>query len=194
MAQKALSAVARLKQGVGVGMAIDVLRGSARAEVRTRGYDQIKTYGAGRETSSFDWNQYFGQLISLGYLYIAHEDYNKARLTPAAKRVLYDGEKVELVRMTTVKARRQQEESKTKQRATTKREHLGLFDKLRELRKELAREFGIPPYLVFNDKTLHEMVDVKPTTDAEMARISGVGERKLHRFGERFMAVIKEDG
>ncbi len=193
LAQKALSAVARLRQNVGVGMAIDVLRGSAKADIVNRGYDQIKTYGAGRDVSVFDWNQYFNQLISLGYLYIAHEDYNKARLTPAAKRVLFAGETVELVRMTTVKARRKAEDDKTKQRAAVKRESLGLFDKLREVRRELAREFGIPPYLVFNDKTLHEMVEMKPTTDHEMARINGVGERKLHRFGDRFMEVIRAE-
>lgn len=193
LAQKALSAVARLRQSVGVGMVIDVLRGSAKADIVNRGYDQIKTYGAGRDVSVFDWNQYFNQLISLGYLYIAHEDYNKAKLTPAAKRVLFEAETVELVRMTTVKARRKAEDDKTKQRASVKRESMGLFDKLREVRRELAREFGIPPYLVFNDKTLHEMVEMKPTTDHEMARINGVGERKLHRFGDRFMAVIKAE-
>lgn len=192
LAQKALSAVARLKQSVGMGMVIDVLRGSARADIISRGYDKIKTYGAGRDISTFDWNQYFNQLISLGYLYLAHEDYNKVKLTPAARRVLFDGEQVELVKMTTIKARREQEDKKTKERATVKRERLGLFDELREVRKELAREFGIPPYLVFNDVTLQEMTEQKPVTDAEMGRITGVGERKLHRFGEQFMAVIKK--
>lgn len=194
LAQKALSAVARLRESVGVGMTIDVLRGSARAEIRSRGYDKIRTYGAGRDVSVFDWNQYFNQLISLGYLYVAHEDYNKVKLTPAAKRVLYDKEPVELVRMTTVKERRKSEDKKTKQRASAGGgEVTGLFEKLRLLRREMAQEFGIPPYLVFNDKTLHEMVEMKPTTDAEMARVNGVGERKLHRFGNRFMEVIKTD-
>lgn len=192
LAQKALSAVARLKQGVGAGMAIDVLRGSARADIKRNGYDQVKTYGAGRDVSAFDWNQYFGQLISLGYLYVAHEDYNKIRLTPAARRVLFDGEKVELVKMTTIKKRRDEESRKTAKRAAVKRDKMGLFDELRELRRQLAREFGIPPYLVFNDATLNEMVAEKPVTDAQMGRISGVGERKLHRFGDQFMGVIKD--
>lgn len=192
LAQKALSAVARLHESVGTGMVIDVLRGSARQEIRRNGYDQIKTYGAGRDVSTFDWNQYFGQLISLGYLYVAHEDYNKVKLTPAARRVLFEGDTVELVRMTTIKKRREAESQKTAKRATVKREKLGLFDELRKLRKEMAREFGIPPYLVFNDVTLQEMVDQQPVTDAAMGRISGVGERKLHRFGEPFMAVIRK--
>jgi len=192
LAQKALSAVARLKQSVGTGMAVDVLRGSARADIKRNGYDRIKTYGAGRDISVFDWNQYFNQLISLGYLYVAHEDYNKVRLTPAAHRVLFNGEKVELVKMTTIKKRRDEESKKTAKRAAVKREIKGLFDELRELRRRLAREFGIPPYLVFNDATLNEMVAEKPVTDAQMGRISGVGERKLHRFGEQFMGVIRE--
>ncbi|SEP98090.1 DNA helicase RecQ [Neolewinella agarilytica] len=194
LAQKALSAVARLKESVGAGMAIDVLRGSARADLRSRGYDQVKTYGAGRDISAFDWNQYFNQLISLGYLYVAHEDYNKVKLTPAARRVLFEKETVELVKMTTIKKRREAAGAKTRKFAETKRENMSLFDKLRQVRKDLAREFGIPPYLVFNDATLHEMVDQRPVTDAEMGRISGVGERKLHRFGDRFIAVIKAEG
>lgn len=193
LAQKALSAVARLRESVGVGMTIDVLRGSARAEIRSRGYDQIRTYGAGRDVSVFDWNQYFNQLISLGYLYVAHEDYNKVKLTPAARRVLFEKEPVELVRMSTVKERRKGAEKKTKQRVTAGRDTGGLFEKLRSLRREMAQEFGVPPYLVFNDKTLHEMVERRPTTDAEMARVNGVGERKLQRFGDRFMEVIRAE-
>ena len=192
LAQKALSAVARLKESVGTGMVIDVLRGSARQEIRRGGYDRIKTYGAGRDISAFDWNQYFNQLLSLGYIYVAHEDYNKVKLTPAARRVLFNGESVELVKMTTVKKRRDEEKQKTAKRAAVKREKLGLFDEFRELRRELAREFGIPPYLVFDDKTLQEMVAKKPVTDAELSRISGVGERKLHRFGSQFLAVIRK--
>ena len=192
LAQKALSAVTRLRQNVGTNMTIDVLRGSARAEIRSRGYDKIKTYGAGRDVSVFDWNQYFNQLISLGYLYVAHEDYNKLKLTPAAKRVLFDGERVELVRMQTVKERRQTAEKIKKERIVITEASRGLFEQLREARRELAKEFGIPPYLVFHDSTLQEMAELKPTSDLEMARISGVGERKLHRFGDRFMAVIRE--
>lgn len=192
LAQKALSAVARLRESVGVGLAIDVLRGSARAEIRNRKLDQVKTYGAGRDISTFDWNQYFSQLISLGYLYVAHEDFNKVKLAPAARRVLFEGETVELVKMATIKERRQQEEKKTAQRASVRQEKMDLFEELRVVRRELSQQFGIPPYLVFNDATLQEMVAEKPITDAEMGRISGVGERKLHRFGDAFMTVIKK--
>ncbi len=191
IAQKALSAVARLRESVGIGMTIDVLRGSARQDVRRLGYDQIKTYGAGRDMSTYDWNQYFGQLISLGYLYVAHEDYNKLRLTSGARRVLFDGEKVELVRFDIIKDRQKQESGKTAGRAAAPRSRGSLFEALREVRRTLAREAAIPPYLIFSDKTLEEMAAAAPTTEHALARISGVGEVKLGRFGAHFIQAIK---
>ena len=195
LAQKALSAVYRLKESVGVNMTIDVLRGSARSEIRGRGYDRIKTYGAGRETSSFDWNQYFNQLISLGYLYVAHEDYSKIKLSPGAKRVLFEGEKVELVKMATIKDRRAAAKVSTPKRergATVKRERLGLYEELRELRKAIGQEKGLPPYVIFHDTSLQEMTDQLPINDAEFGRIGGVGEAKLANYGEAFMRVIRK--
>ena len=191
IAQKALSAVARLRESVGIGMTIDVLRGSSRQDVKRNGYDQIKTYGAGRDMSTYDWNQYFGQLISLGYLYVAHEDYNKLRLTNGARRVLFDGEKVELVKFDIIKDRQKEEASKTAKRAAAPRSRGTLFEALREVRRSLAREAAIPPYLIFSDKTLEEMAAAAPTTELAMARIGGVGEVKLGRFGAHFIQAIK---
>ncbi|MEL6141037.1 MAG: DNA helicase RecQ [Bacteroidota bacterium] len=192
VAQKALSAVARLKQNVGMGTVIDVLRGSQNQTIRHNGYDQIKTYGAGRDMSVYDWNYYFGQLVNLGYVYPAHEDFNKLKLTPAAKRVLFEGEKVELVRFKTLKERKAAEEKQSKARVKSENPRLrdGLFDHLRELRKQLAREMGIPPYQIFPDRTLEEMAATKPTHELELARISGVGEYKLKRYGDVFIDAI----
>jgi ATP-dependent DNA helicase RecQ len=191
LAQKALSVVARLKQSVGINMAIDVLRGSARQDVRKNGYDRIPTYGAGRELSTYDWNQYFNQLISLGYLYVAHEDYHKLRLARAARRVLFDGERVELVKFQTIKERQRAEKAKSGKRASAPRSRGTLFEELREVRRALAREFSIPPYLIFSDKTLEEMAAAAPTTELGLSRISGVGEAKLARFGDHFLRVIR---
>ena len=191
LAQKALSAVARVRESTGLGMTIDILRGSSRKDVLANGYDQVKTYGAGRDLSTYDWNQYFGQLISLGYLYVAHEDFNKLRLAPAARRVLFDGERVELVKFQTIRDRQKQEEVRTAKRAAAPRSRNSLFDALRELRRTLAREASIPPYLIFSDKTLEEMAAAEPTSEREMARINGVGEVKLARFGDHFIQAIK---
>ena len=191
LAQKALSVVARLREAVGMGMAIDVLRGSARQDLRKNGFDRVKTYGAGRDMSTYDWTQYFGQLISLGYLYVAHEDYNKLRLAPAARRVLFDGEQVELVQFQTIKERKAQEEKKTAKRAAAPRSRDSLFELLREVRRSLAKDAAIPPYLIFSDKTLEEMAAAAPTSELGMARISGVGEVKLARFGDHFLQAIR---
>ena len=194
IAQKALSAVARLRQSVGINLTIDVLRGSSRQDILRNGYDRVKTYGVGRDMSVYDWNQYFNQLISLGYLYVAHEDYHKLRLSPGAKRVLYDGETVELVKFQTIKDRKKQEADKTAKRAAAPRTRNSLFAALREVRRTLAKEAAIPPYLIFSDKTLEEMAAAAPTTDAALSRISGVGEVKLARFGAHFIQAIKAYG
>ena len=192
IAQKALSAVARLRESVGLNLTIDILRGSAKREVLSRGFDRIKTYGAGRDISLNDWSFFWNQLINLGYAYIAHEDHNKLRLTPAARRVLFEGERVDLVKFQTTQARKKNEEAQAGKRAANPRSRGELFDRLRSVRTELAREFGIPPYLVFSDKTLEEMAALQPTTDMAFSQVSGVGERKLERFGEHFMSVIRD--
>lgn len=192
VAQKALSGVARLKQNVGMNMLIDVLRGSQNQAIRQQGYDQIKTYGAGRDLSTYDWNYYLGQLINLGYLYVAHEDFNKLRLSPAAKRVLFEGEKVELVRFQILKSRREAADQATKSKYSSANPQArgGLFEQLRALRKILAQQSGLPPYAIFSDQTLGEMAAMKPITSLEMARISGVGEVKLHKYGDDFIDAI----
>ncbi len=193
IAQKALSAIYRLRQKVGMSMLIDVLRGSGKKEIFERGYQNIKTYGAGREIPYLEWQHYLLQLLNYGYIEIAHDDHNVVRLMPASERVLFKGEKVALVRFATLKERQKAEKEKAK---AAKVERQGvrdeLFETLRQLRKQLAQERGVPPYIIFNDKTLEEMAAVRPMTDEDMKRISGVGERKLHLYGSYFIDAIIE--
>ncbi len=190
LAQKALSAVYRMREKVGMTTLIDVLRGSGKQELRDKGYDQIKTFGAGRDLSNSDWQNYLFQLINLGYLDIAYDEFGAVKLTEASQRVLFDKEAIELVRLATLKER--QEQAKAKAKAKPKRERVrdDLFEVLRKLRRQLAQQKGVPPYIIFSDKTLEEMAAVKPVTDEQMAQISGVGERKLHLYGDTFMTEI----
>ncbi len=193
IAQKALSAVARLGQAAGLTTVIDVLRGSAKKEVFEKGYHEIKTYGAGRDLTINDWQHYIGQLINLGYLYIAHEDHHALRLTPASRRLLFENEKVELVRMATVKERQEAEKERTKAPPTVReRVRDELFEILRQVRKRLAQQYGLPPYMIFSDATLEEMAAARPVTDLDLSRISGVGEQKLKKYGDAFMEAILE--
>ncbi len=192
LAQKALSAIYRLREQVGLNTVVDVLRGSGKREIFERGYDRIKTYGAGRDIRFNDWMFYLRQLINLGYIYVAQEDHNTLKLNPAANRVLFHGERVPLVQFATVKERQEAAKTRSRRRAQAARKRDSLFEHLRQLRRDLARRQGIPPYLIFTDASLEEMAAAKPQNDLEFQSISGVGERKLQRYGDAFMTAIRE--
>ncbi|MFA8437102.1 MAG: DNA helicase RecQ [Marinifilaceae bacterium] len=191
IAQKALSAIYRLQEKVAAGVLIDVLRGSARQEILQKGYNQIKTYGAGKDISLQDWQQYLLQLLNLGYLTVAYDEGNALKLTEHSREVLFQGRKVMLVHLASMKSQ-PETQVKAKPRTTRQAEREELFEALRKLRKKLAAESNIPPYLVFSDATLKEMAEDKPTTEFEMKMISGVGVRKYQLYGDLFINEIME--
>jgi len=190
VAQKALSAVARTNERVGMGMLIDILRGSTRKEIVEKGYHQIKTYGAGKDISTADWQQYLLQLLQLGLIEVAYDEGNTLKLTEASKQVLFRNRKVNLVQMSVILEKNQEKKEETKQKSASQRLKEELFDQLVALRKEIALAEGIPPYLVFTDATLTEIADKKPLIEAEMKNISGVGEKKYKQYGRKFLKVV----
>ena len=190
IAQKALSAVARLKEQVGSTLLIDVLRGSGRKEIMQRGYQNIKTYGAGRDLPIRDWQYYLMQLTNQGLIEVAYDENGALKLTESSKAVLFDGQKIQLVKMQVADKRAEREKAKAKTKTKRERVRDDLFERLRQLRRELARKEGIPPYVVFSDKTLEEMAAKRPLLDADMMEVSGVGEKKLKRYGNLFMDQI----
>lgn len=190
IAQKALSAIYRLREKVGMQMLIDVLRGAGRKELLAHNYHEIKTYGAGRDLSTAEWQHHLSFLLNLGYVEIAHDDHNVLKLTPASKRVLFENEKVQLIKMKTLKERQEQEKEKSQQITVRQRATGELFEVLRQLRLKLARDRGIPPYLIFSDATLEEMAAMKPITQLEMSRVAGVGDFKLKEYGDVFLDTI----
>lgn len=192
IAQKALSAVARLKEKVGIRLLIDVLRGSQRKEIIEQGFDRIKTYGMGADISAFDWQLLIGQLINLGFLEIAYDQRNVLKLTPLSKEVLFESKEVQLVRMADIKQRQESEKSKLKKKSVKERVRDELFEVLRKLRRDIAQKNGIPPYLVFSDASLEQMAASRPITEFDFSMISGVGEKKLRQYGQVFMDKIKE--
>jgi ATP-dependent DNA helicase RecQ len=187
LAQKALSALMRMQENVGMGMLIDVLRGSTRRELIEKGFDKIKTYGAGADMPLAEWQHVLTQLLNLGLLEIAYEQNYTLRITQAGRAVLFDGAKVELSRREEIAPLRKEEP-----RTTTGPYDEKLFETLRRLRLRLAREAGIPPYQVFTDATLEEMSRRFPESEAAMRGISGVGERKMKNYGEEFIAAIRQ--
>lgn len=197
--QKALSAIARTNESIGMQMLIDILRASGRAELISRGYHLLKTYGAGRDLSYKMWREYIYQMLQLGYIEIDYASSNVLRITPSGRKVLY-GE-------TTARLAVYKEPEQTE--TTTKRGKKGdfkarpirpkeastieetLFDSLRQLRKQLAEKENTRAYLIFSDAALQDMVDKKPLTLDEFAEIKGVGQIKQERYGKVFIALIR---
>ncbi|WP_028375300.1 DNA helicase RecQ [Leeuwenhoekiella sp. MAR_2009_132] len=185
IAQKALSTIARAKETQPIGTLIDVLRGAKNAAVLDKELDTLSTYGIGADISWKDWQHYFLQLINQGYCEIAFHLRNSLHLTTSSKAVLFEGKKVRL----TEPVDNPTPEVITSDKPKTKKAN-ALFEKLRMLRAEIAKEENIPAYLVFSDKTLQEMERARPTTEMELLEISGVGQRKLEVYGDEFIKAI----
>ena len=188
--QMALSAISRLKERVPSGLLIDVLRGSQRKEIFENGYNNIKTYGVGHELSYFDWQQSLLQMLNQGLFEVAYDENTNLKLTEVGKKVLFEGKKIKLVKVS------QSEKFKTKkdrrQKKLTKGEKLKLSMAalLRDTRKEIAKIEGMPAYIVFSDKTLDELAEKRPVTIGELSKISGMGEFKLDKYGETLVQNI----
>ena len=189
-AQKALSCVYRVGQRYGMGHVIEVLRGAQSQRIRELGHDKLSTYGIGKEQSHEYWLSVLRQLIHKGLLVQNITRHLVLQLTEAARPILRGEHPLELAVPRTEllpakKLRRRELE-------LAQGEDAALFRELRKLRKQLAEDEGIPPYVVFNDATLLELAQFKPTNDDEMLMINGVGYRKLERFGEAFLECIRE--
>ncbi|GGK81431.1 DNA helicase RecQ [Rufibacter glacialis] len=187
LAQKILSAVARTKETVASAQVVDILRGSRNQLTISRGYDQLKTFGAGREVPSQDWQRYIHQLINQGILEVAYDEHGALKLTNASQEVLFRGKKVELVKFQAPLPKEEKEKRQKKSRSGVEN---ALFEHLRQLRKQLANERNIPPYVVFTDNTLQEIVEQRPTNKPAFLAISGVAQAKYEQYGEIFINAI----
>lgn len=199
--QKALSAIARADEQIGTRTLIDILKGYASQEVIEKGYDKLKTYGAGRNVPGKDWQDYLLQMLNLGYFEIAYNENNHLKITEAGKKVLFGKERAQLVvikREESYGKKGSAKENKTASPAPLftptvfENEDEGLFEALRQLRKKLADQLAIPAYIVLSDKTLHLLALKKPGDMEAFGEISGIGEFKKEKYGKDFLAVINE--
>jgi len=199
-AQKLLSCAVRTGQRFGAQHLINVLRGSDNDRVRQWNHDLLPTYGIGLELSAQEWRGVVRQLVARGLLAVDPSGYGGLQLTPAARPVLHGDQRLELRRdllaavaapeRAARKRRTAALEALTAEVTQLDNETEALFDRLRRKRKELADEQGVPPYVVFHDKTLAAMALHRPRTPEALLRIGGVGQAKLKRFGEAFLAEI----
>ncbi len=189
--QMALSALTRLKEKVGIGALIDVLRGSQKTYIFQNGYHRIKTYGVGKEVSYQDWQHYILQMLHQGLIEIAYDQKHVLKITNAGNEVLFHGRKVKLVqphdKYEDVPYLRPEPQKTKKEKFED-----GLFDALRKLRKLIADSKGVPPYVVFSDATLKEMATNHPINHDELSIISGIGDFKLAEYGEVFINEIQK--
>lgn len=198
LVQKALSAIMRTKQQVGFKLLIDILRGASNQEVYQKGYHLIKTYGCGRDVQFKDWQDYLLQMLHLGYIEIDYKDNSHIKITSQGEDVLYKRKQAQLAIINredfTVKGRKQKERQQLhfEELQTEMAEDKTLFENLRQLRLKIASERGIPPYVIFSDKTLHQLAIVQPITYIAFGSISGIGTHKLESLGTIFVKAIRE--
>ncbi len=194
VAQKALSCVYRTGQRFGVGHLVSVLRGEADERIRSLGHDALSTFGVGADLDKTQWRGVFRQLVASGLLATDEEGYGTLRLTPASRAVLRGEQPVLLRRQADSAARRAQRKQARGERARGNLDiaphESPLWDALRELRARLAKEQGVPAYVIFHDATLLAMLRERPQSLRELGAISGVGERKLERYGEDFLGLL----
>ena len=190
----ALSTVYRTGQRFGVVHLIDVLLGKATPKVSQFNHDKLSTFGIGKSVSQQKWSSIFRQLVAGGLLATDIEAYGGLKLTEAARPVLKNETTVWLRRdIEVVKTK----SSKVERSSRAKEAYEGLNDDplwhaLKAKRLALAREQGVPPYVIFHDATLLEILNNKPSNLTEMGRINGVGQAKLTRYGDDFLQVLEE--
>jgi ATP-dependent DNA helicase RecQ len=186
-ARKALSTVYRTGQRFGVNHLIDVLRGADNDKIRQFEHQQLSTYGLGKELDNTQWRSVFRQLVARAYLSVDIAQFGALRLEEKCRPLLRGEHDIQLRRDTGGKITRQH--TKTALPADV---DVGLWEALRECRRVLAEEQGVPPYVIFHDRSLKEMCVVLPRTPEEFGYITGVGERKLDKYGAAFLRAINE--
>lgn len=187
-AQMALSCVFRTEQRFGVNYIIEVLLGKEDERIIRNGHNHISTYGIGKDISVAEWRVIIRQLIAMGFLEIDIERHGALRLTERCRPVLKGEQSLQL-------RKSQQEKQSTtskKGKQTIRPQDKELWESLRALRTNLAEKAGMPPYIIFHDATLQEMLKIRPISKSQMSEISGVGEQKLARYGDEFLKVIAQ--
>ena len=183
LTQKVCSAVYRLGQKEPIGVVIDVLRGAKNAQILDKGYQNIKTHGAADDLGYIELQQYIIQMVNQGIISIRFHEKGRLVLTPSAHKVLFEDKKVKLA---SIQLKKKADKDQLAEGSGVN----VLFEKLRKLRKEIAIEENVPAYIIFNDASLKDMEKRSPINEEEFSQISGVGESKNKKYGQRFISII----
>lgn len=189
-AQKILSTIYRTNQTYGAGHVIDVIRGSKSTKISERKHDELSVYGIGKDKPKEHWNSVLRQLLNLNYIAIKSWEYRSLCLTARSLDLLKGRESLQLRKQEFSLKKKDKKEGQRVREAS--HEKHDLFEALKILRNKLAREKGLPSYIVFNDKSLHDMCNLLPRTEDEFLLVHGVGQSKLENYGEAFLSLIQE--
>ncbi len=195
-AQKALSCVYRSGQRFGVGHLIDILRGSDGERIRQLGHDKLSTFGIGKDLDARGWRGVFRQLVAASLLEVDPEAHGGLRLTDASRDVL-KGRRQLMMRREAPATRGRGERDRSGSPRTgvpVQPEDLALFNALRGLRAELAREQNVPAFVIFHDSTLRNIAEQRPDSLDALGRVGGIGGSKLARYGQRLVEIVREQG
>lgn len=191
-ARQALSAIYRSGQRYGVGHLVDILLGRENDKIRASGHQHLPVFGIGKALAEGDWRTLFRQLVARGLADVDLEGYGGLRLTDACRPLLRGEVTLELRR--DLKPQQAAKASGSSASQLVRGEEREQWEALRTLRRKLAEEHSVPPYVIFPDSTLLEMLRSQPRNLSEMAQVSGVGARKLERYGEAFLEVLGGGG
>ncbi|MFP4106763.1 MAG: DNA helicase RecQ [Phycisphaerae bacterium] len=186
-AQMVMSAIMRTEQRFGAQQVVDIVTGADTERIRKFNHQEIKTYGVGKDKPKKHWRRIVDDLLAQGCVMRSDGQYPTLALTAKGRDVLFSRREFFVLKQKKTKSRPRQLASGVSQQEFDK----GLFQRLRQTRMEIADQQGVPPYVVFSDKTLRQMARDFPTTEGELLLVSGVGGVKLRRYGEQFLSVIR---
>lgn len=190
-AQKIMSTIYRTKQTFGAAHVIDVIRGSKSARISEKQHDQLSVFGIGKDKPKEYWNTLLRQLLNLNFVSIKSWEYRSLGLTSESLRILSGGDKLWLRKQEFTLSKKGRQDKKEKA-SSEEHQRDDLLEALKALRNKIAREKGLPSYIVFNDKSLHDMCKLMPRNDDEFLLVHGVGHSKLEHYGAAFLEVIRQ--
>ena len=203
LVQKALSAIMRTEEKIGIGTVIEILRGMLSPTVMRHEYQKLKTFGVGKDVTTSHWRDYLLQMLQMGYISIAYDEDNHAKVTDMGKEVLYGKSNAMLAEASEISLTPyKKKETRGRQESTARQteipelklsavEDKQLFEQLRVLRRKIADKQNFAAYLILSDKVLHSLAAEKPTTIEEFGHISGIGEFKKVHYGKVFTDAIR---
>ena len=193
-AQIVMSAIARTGERFGVAYVVDVIAGADTERIRALNHDRLKTYGIGKERKKTYWRRIIDDLIVQGCVVRSKDEFRVLSIAPKGREVLFGSETFHVLKQREPDKKKRKRKSRARQAEFVEDYDHELFEKLRALRTRIARKQGVPPYIVFSDRTLHEMAAVLPASLEQMREITGIGDKKLKQYGEEFLSEIRSYG